>query len=510
MLSQYKKTYKNTINQILIISKTGEVIDFESALFKNIKTTHISELSPFFNTLIPLLKNPNKSYTFNCVNVESEGKTYTIDSKLHTNSTKEHAIFIFNDLTKQYKEFQKVSQIGNEANLKSQFLDFQNTLILEKDAFRDNFITNFSHELRFPINTIEAFSTLLENTNLEQDQRYNLSIIKNTNTRLKVMLNEILDIAKIKTGHFKLYENTYNILEEFKLIETLYRPLCEAKGLELIVNIHEDCPEYAILDKHRMSQIASNLIGNAIKFTNTGTITLTVKPLEVKDKNLIPIEFTVTDTGIGIPKKQKKHIFETFYQLENNIKNDGYGLGLAITKKIVKALNGKIKVKSEVNKGTTFKVKLNFKAPTNIEPVQKVTKTSQETKDFQYKVLVAEPLAKDKVTILQILNKTKKYDVTIVDTGDDVIDELNKNTFDVLIVNVKMPKMDGIDTALYIRHSKQQQFTKIPIIAVSNTPSKIEEKLCKSKFINSYLGKPYNKQELLRRVKYLTTKKQAI
>lgn len=507
MLSTYTKDYNKAINQILLISKKGIVIDFESTLYKSIKNTPIKTLDPFFNTVFSLLKNSNKTYTFNCVNLTIDGEIYTIDSQLHTNKENENAVFVFNDLTKQYKNFQKVSQKGNEATLKSQLFDLQNTAIQKKEEFRDNFITNLSHEIRLPITTIAEFATLLENTNLQQEQLYSLNVIKNTNEKLMFMLNDILDISKIQTGHFNIYESRFNFLNELQIINDIFERKCDEKGLKLVVNIDKNCPEFVISDKYRMAQIANNLLGNAIKFTNKGSITLLVKPLKNNNKNSVSIEFTIQDTGVGIPKLQQKHIFKSFYQIENSVKNNGNGLGLAITKHLIEALNGEITVTSELNKGTQFKVVLDFKISTDNAPDKIVKKSSEETKHYEYKILVAEPLTKDKVTLLKILNQTKKYDVTIVETGDDVIEELQKHHFHALIINLKLPITDGIDTARFIRFSKKLSYSKIPILAVSQKPTKEEEKMCKEKRINSYIGKPYNKPELLRKLNYLLRKK---
>ena len=508
MLEKYDISYKNKTNQILIVDKEGRVLDFESEIFKNAKGKNIGDLHPFFVTILKLLNEENKEHRFQGININIDGEIKTIDAVLHTNSKSENAVIVFQDLTTHYIKYQKVAQLRNEAEIKAQLLAFNNNLLQERDSFKDNFIANFSHEIRMPLNTISGFSILLEDTNLEQTQRYNLNIIKNTNDKLKVMINEILDISKIETGHFIEHEIRYNLLEELNVLIEIYTKKCEKKGLKLNYKIDKNCPKYVISDKYRLAQIASNLIGNALKFTTTGTIDLEVKCKSI-NKETASIEYTIKDTGIGIAKDQLDKIFNSFHQISNNLYNSGSGLGLAIVKKLVTALNGDITVDSELGKGTTFKVTLDYKIASNQEDDKTVTKVSKSTSDYEYKILFAEPLKKDQAEFLKILNATKKYDVVIVENGDSIVEELFKSHYDLVVLNIKLPTMDGIDTTRYIRYSEYSTFSNIPIIVVSNNPSKEEESYCKKRRINSYIGKPFNKEEVLRKIKYLLQKKQA-
>ncbi|WP_452224064.1 ATP-binding response regulator [Lacinutrix chionoecetis] len=508
MIEKYNISYKETTNQILLINDTGIIIDSESIIFQNVNNKLISDLHPFFYILIDILPEYNQVFNFECINLQIENKHYTIDATLYTHGKNEPAAFVFHELTKQYVLYQKAAQKRNEAEIKSQLLNQQNNLLEEKETFKNNFITNFSHEIRMPVNTINGFSMLLENTNLEQKQRYNLNIIKDTNDKLKTMINDILDISKIETDQFSIYNMRFNLHEELNILAKIFGKKCEKKHLNFNFNLDTECPKYVVGDKYRLTQIANNLIGNAIKFTQIGTVNLSVSCV-TKNNEKATLLLSVEDTGIGIENEQINSIFNGFYQVNNSIDNDGFGLGLAITKKLVYALNGKIELKSEYGKGSTFKVTLDFDIANNQKDTQPTQQHVLEDANQNYKILLAEPLEKNQIEFLNIISKLKNIGVTIVDSGDHVIQKLHQSPFDLVILNLKLPTMDGLDTARYIRHSNLEHFNNIPIVVISENPSKEEEHYCKERRINSYIGKPFNKEEILRKIKYIQQKKQA-
>jgi signal transduction histidine kinase/CheY-like chemotaxis protein len=508
MLKNHTIPYKETTNQILIISDEGIIIDAQSILFKNCIGESINNLHPFFFSLTDLLSKKNKTFNFECINIDLDGINYTIDAVLHTNNEKKPSVFVFQELTKQYVLYQKAAQKRNIAEIKSQLLNYNNLILQKKEAFKNNFIANFSHEIKMPLNNINGFVSLLENTNLKQDQRYNLNVIKNTNDKLKAMVNDIIDISKINIDRFTILPIRYNLLEELNIIITMYSLKCEEKGLALNYSIDDECPKYVIADKYRIAQIINNLIGNAIKFTPTGTVTLEVKSIS-KNDNSTTLMFSVKDTGIGIDSKQIDSIFNSFKQINNSMVNNGAGLGLAITKKLIHALDGKIAVESKIDEGSTFSVTLDFKIAPNQKEDKVITKTSSSTVNNEIKVLLAEPLNVNQEEILNIISKLKVCDVVLVENGDDVIEELYKSTYHLVILNLNLPTMDGMDTARFIRHSDYKNINKLPIVIISENPSKEEESYCKQRGINSYIGKPFNKSEVLRKLKYIIQKKQA-
>ena len=508
MLSNYTKKYSGNLNQLIIIDRQGIIIDSDSTIFSNaVCGKHLSVLHPFFETFSSLLQetSTNQEFEFLCVNLDLDTKDYIVDITLKIIGTVENAAIIINDLTTQYNKYQPIAQLRNESKIKSQVLDFQNQLLLKKELFKNTFIANFSHRLRMPLNKINGISILLEQSKLTQNQLYNVNVIKSANERLKNMIDDILDISKIETGHFSINEKRFNLHHELQTLIDLYKEKCLLKGLNLKYEIDKDCPKYVIADKYRLAQIESNLIGNAVKFTKTGEITLKVKSLKKNSKTAV-LEFSVADTGLGIEKSKQKNIFESFYQIENAVPNKGAGLGLAIVKRIVEALHGEITLESEPNIGTTFKVTLELKISEN-QKEDDILIEQKENKNYSHRILIAENLKKDQKHLLDVLGKSGEFDIVIVDNGDDVVMELFKSNFDLIIMNLNLPKMDGYDTARFIRYSDHLDFTNIPIIALSDNSSKKEELNCIENRIDYYLGKPYQKTTLLNKVKDLIQKK---
>lgn len=509
MLENYQLPLKETTNQLLLISKDGIILDAKTNVFKNCIGKSIIDLHPFFYSLIDLLTLKENTFNFDCINLEIEGKNYTLDAILHTNIEKEHSIFVFQDLTKQYTLYQKMAQRKNVSEIKKQLLDYNNTILQEKETFKNTFIANFSHEIKMPISTINGFTRLLENTNLEQSQRYNLKVIKNTNDKLNTMISDIIDISKIETNRFSILPIRYNLIEELNTIATIYTAKSKEKGLELHYTLDPNCPKYVVGDKYRLVQILNNLVGNAIKFTQAGTVALKINCVSTNN-NTAQIELSIEDTGIGIEKNQIESIFNGFYQINNNlINNNGAGLGLSITKKLIHQLGGKIQVNSEIDKGSIFKVFLDFEISQNQKEDEEITKIVKTTSKNDFKILLAEPLPINQKKLLKIISQIKNCDIVIVDNGDKVIEELYKSNFSLVILNLKLPTMDGLDTARFIRHSDYKEISKTPIIILSEKPSKKEEAYCKERRVNSYIGKPFDKSEIIRKIKYILKKKQA-
>jgi len=505
MLEDYSNSYKQTTNQILLISDKGIIIAAETLLFKNCVGKPITSLHPFFSSLQPLLTKHNKTFSFECINIKLDKNTYTIDGILNTNTKNKPSVFVFQELTKQYVLFHKATQIKNVSDINAQVLNYSNTALKEREGFKNNFIANFSHEIKMPVNTIYGFASLLETTNLDAIQHSNLNIIKNTNDKLKAMINDIIDISKIETGRFSILKTRYNLLEEINIIIEIYTQKCKEKGLTLNATIDPECPKYVIADKYRLAQIINNLLGNAIKFTPSGTIDFSVKTMPGTN-DCAKLEFSIKDTGIGIDSTQIDAIFNGFHQIGNDLSNSGAGLGLAITKNLVQALNGNITVESKIGAGSTFMVTLDFKIATNQNDDKIITKTSKTTIGNPIKILLAEPIHSNQEKLLEIITKLKHTDVVIVENGDEVIEELYKSAFALVILNIKLPTMNGLETARYIRALEIDSISRTPIIITSNAPSKEEENYCKGRGINSYVGKPYNKPELLRKLKYFTKK----
>lgn len=505
MLNLYINPQANTISQFILLDEKGIVIENESHLFKKAIGKPITALHPFFESVDFLSKNKNQEFNFKCINTALKGKTYIIDITIKTFEKDTNSLIIIDDLTRHYSNLQKVTQIRNEAIINAEVLKYKNRILEEKERFKNRFIRSFSHEIRIPINSINRMCLLLRDTNLSQTQRYNLNVVSNINDQLKHIISDILDISKIETGYFEVQTRAFNIYDMLDHINAITEQKCREKGLEFIYKIDASCPVFLEGDQYRLTQILTNLIENAIKFTTTGTIELEVIT-KSKTRNNIQLDFKISDTGMGIAHKDLKAIFNGFYQVNNNrIKDKGIGLGLSIVKHLVNVLEGTITVNSELKKGTTFTVNLPYLIAKSQIQNKKALQQKKQLKNA-LKVLVADPFSKAEKELESIFNQ-KKYILNFVESGDAVIESLNRTKYDVLIMNLKLPKMDGIDTIRYIRLSEDATFKNIPVVMVSTNKNEEEEKKCLKNKANAYISKPYEKNALAEKINALIKEK---
>jgi len=501
MLNSYINSQTHIINQFIVIDKDGNVVENESLFFEQSKTIgkSIKTLHPFFESIDIPEKNKDQEFYFKCVNIIFNKTRHIIDITIKAFKNDDNSLVIIDDLTSHYTNLEEVTQLRNETVINAQLLKYKNHILQEKERFKNRFIRSFSHEIRIPINTINRMCMRLANTNLSQTQHYNLNVVNNINDQIKHIINDILDISRIETGYFELQNTPFNVYDAIEHITALAKQKCFEKNLDFKYNIDKSCPYFLDGDQYRVTQILNNLIENAIKFTNEGSITLDVN-VKNKTKNNLSLNFKITDTGIGIKKQELSSIFNGFYQIQNSktIKDKGIGLGLSIVKHLTRALEGTITVESEVKKGTTFTVTL----PYTISENQTIDKQALEEKkqlENALKILVADPFSKAKTELESIFNQ-KNYNLSFVESGDAVIESLYRSKYDAVIMNLKLPKMDGLDTVRYIRLSEDADFRDIPVIIVSANKNEEEERKCLKNKANAYLGKPYDKSILTKKI----------
>lgn len=505
MLNSYIDPHINIINQFIIIDKKGIVIENESPFFGKTIGKSIKTLHPFFESINIPSKNEKQEFNFKCINIIFNDKSFVIDITIKTFKNDENSLIIIDDLTNHYNSFQKVAQIRNESIINTQLLNYKNHILQEKERFKNRFIRSFSHEIRIPINAMNRMCLLLKNTNLSQTQRYNLNVVNNINDQLKNIINDILDISRIETGYFEIQTIPFNIHDAINHINTISKQKCIEKGLDFICEIDKTCPTFLDGDQYRLTQILTNLTGNAIKFTTSGTIKLEVI-VKNKTKNNIQLDFKISDTGIGIKKQELNTIFEGFYQIkEEKIKNRGIGLGLSIVKHLSSALEGTITVNSEIKKGTIFTISLPYLISKNQTLDKKVLEEKKQLENA-LKILVADPFSKAEKELEAIFSQ-KKYILNFVESGDAVIENLYRTKYDAVIMNVKLPKTDGLDTVRYIRLSEDADFKDIPVIMVSTNNNDDDERKSMHNKASAYISKPYEKNKLMKKINILIKEK---
>lgn len=365
---------------------------------------------------------------------------------------------------------------------------------------KGEFIANMSHEIRTPLNTIIGFSDLLYEKETTPEYKNYLETINAAGRSLLIIVNDILDLSKIEAGMMKVKVTNVNIRKIFNEIERIFKMKAFEKGLKLIIDISGDIPETLLLDEIKLRQVLLNLVSNAIKFTDFGYVNVSVKKLslyKVNDES-IDIEITVEDTGIGIKASNFEKIFESFKQQDgqNDMKYGGTGLGLSISKKLVEIMKGEVSLESEVGKGSKFIVKLRNISKVVIDDgnMNRVESLTQNKSFINKKVLAVDDIDSNRFLIRKIIDGTG-LQLLLTESGREALDITLKERPDLILMDIMMPGMDGIETASKIRSEKEG--STIPIIALTAATIDEESKKKYSNQFNSILNKPIIKERLL-------------
>jgi two-component system CheB/CheR fusion protein len=358
---------------------------------------------------------------------------------------------------------------------------------------KQQFLSNMSHEIRTPMNSIIGFTNVVLKTPLNAEQKEYIDAIKTSGDALLVLINDILDLAKVDAGKMTFEHTPFNLFESVSSMLYLFDTKLKEKKLDLVKEFSNQIPDVLIGDQVRLRQIILNLVSNAVKFTAVGKITFSIRMLKEDSKN-ITLQFTVSDTGIGIPANQLGHIFDNFSQASNNttMLYGGTGLGLAIVKQLVELQEGKLIVKSKVGKGSTFGFVLNFKKTNAKILVEPEVELRLDTGAGKIKVLVVEDSPMNQV-LMKIIIGGFGFKMDLAANGKIAIEKLQKNTYDIVLMDLQMPEMNGFEATDYIRNKLN---SKIPIIALTADVTTVDLAKCKSWGMNDYISKPIQEKLL--------------
>lgn len=371
-------------------------------------------------------------------------------------------------------------------------LKLMNEKAMKLAETKDCFLTNMSHELRTPLNAIYGFTELLHNTNLDSNQKEHVSIIKSSVEILKYLVNDILDYSKLENNKLHLEKNPFDLRDLIKGMYELYKIKAQQKNLSLRINIDRTIPSYLYGDKLRLHQILMNLLGNAIKFTNAGSVILNIRQVDETQED-IQISFSVIDTGIGIDQDKLTKIFDRFQQAHGTTSMySGTGLGLSITKSLVELQQGEIKVKSLYGKGSEFCFDLRYNKIKENEMSRLIQEEKRQFNMSNYlynklKILLVEDVDVN-IRLIEKILEGKGIELDTAKNGRICIDKLEKNEYDLILMDLQMPEMNGYEATSYIRNIL---VLDIPIIALSANISEIEIKKCIEIGMNEYITKPF-------------------
>ena len=362
---------------------------------------------------------------------------------------------------------------------------------------KSEFLANMSHEIRTPINGIMGMLQLMQYTRLNEDQKTYSDIALDSTKKLLSILNDVLDLARIESGKILICVEKFELAKTVRGVVELFRTQAAQKNIGISCKIEPEVPQFVLGDEVRVRQVLFNIIGNAVKFTRSGEVLVGLSLIRVKEEaHEAKLLFEICDTGPGVPDEKLDYIFEQFSQIdaEQTKSLGGAGLGLAITRRLVPLLRGTICVVSELGRGTCFYITLEVGLPdpnavSDGQPYQ-----DNPTPVSSLRVLVAED---DAVSSMVIANFLKKlgHRATLVTCGEEVMDTLKRQSFDLILMDIQMPGQDGLVTTRLIRQS-QEPYASLPIVALTAHAMKGDREKFLAAGMNDYVAKPVEKDRL--------------
>jgi PAS domain S-box-containing protein len=365
---------------------------------------------------------------------------------------------------------------------------------------KNQFLANMSHEIRTPLNGIMGFSEMLssQETNIKKIRM--LEMIEESGNQLLQIINDIFDYSKIEAGKLTIKNDYFKLDKLLEEAVSYFDKSAKSKNLQFVLNIDGIAENSLFGDLYKLKQILFNVISNAIKFTDEGSV-LVIAGSE-KINNFARIKIIVEDTGIGIHKNQLDKIFDEFNQLDYYLtkKIKGTGLGLTITKKLLDLLQGNIRVESEPGRGSRFIITIPFQIKTNnkvkAKKVMNDTEENNKSGSKMVKILLAEDNEANQF-LIKALTKTQDWDITVVDDGEKAVEQYKKDNYDLILMDVQMPVMNGYEATKIIREMENEKGIRTPIIALTAFAMESDRDLCIEAGMDDYIAKPFKRQQFL-------------
>lgn len=514
-----------SFNSVIITDSTGQIewvnegfsrltgyqlSDVKGTTGQMLRKHNILELEQK-NAIFQKIAETKTPQSYENKNFSKTGKEFwvitTLTPVLDEKGNVKRIIAIDSDITqrKQMEEELKLANKITEHSLKkgNQALDQLTKAkkqVEQTIKMKEKFMANMSHEIRTPMNGIIGLTDVLLKTSLTHEQREYLTAIKSSGNTLMVVINDVLDISKIEAGKMTFERIPFKVSSVINTIIDLFSPKAEEKKISLKKVIDPAIPKFLLGDQVRLNQILMNLVSNAVKFTQSGEVILSASLDREDDENTF-LKFVVKDTGRGIPEDRMETLFDDFTQASSDItrKYGGTGLGLSISKRLVELQGGIITVKSKENVGSEFIIKLKFGKVQETEEFQDVIE-EENYDDLQLPPL--DILLVEDNPVNQLLAQKLLFDwgcnVDTADNGKIAVQKLTDNSYDIVLMDIKMPEMDGYEATQYIRTKLKAPVCNIPILALTAHAATWEAEKCIEAGMNDYISKPFNIKEFFK------------